>query len=305
MNELVSDHERSDFSNAVCAVLDRRLVPGSLRASPELWLDLAELGLLGLCTDAVGGGPRDLVVGFDALGRGLCPGPIVATVALAPSLPLDVQREVMTGATMVTVTDGTIVPWGGESGCIVEFNGDYAWVVAASGPLQPTETLSGEEWATGGFTRREPLVDPGRARVRFELALSAYLAGAAYQLILRAADYVRVRQQFGRTLGEFQAVAHPLAVSYAEISALRALCDGVALEAVAGPLPRARSLALRRQAGAASRRAAVSVHQAMGAVGFSLESGISDFSRRIQQWSVLPPWPGRQPSAETVEPQPE
>jgi len=289
MNELVSDHQNNDFSRTVSAVLERRLTPGALCASPELWSDLADVGLLGICTDAVGGGPRDLVVGFDALGRGLCPGPIVATAALAPSLADPLQSEVVSGRMMVTVTDGAIAPWGDDSGCVVELQGDQGWLVSASGPLRATQTLTGEQWSIGTFARAEPLGDAGRAFLLFQLALSAYLAGAAYQLILRAADYVRVREQFGRTLGDFQAVAHPLAVSYAEISAVRALCDGVALEASAGPVAAARSMALRRQAGAAARRAASCVHQAMGAIGFSVEGGVSDVSRRIQQWSVLPP----------------
>ena len=289
MNELFSDHQHNDFARTVSAVLERRLTPGSLHPSPELWTDLAAVGLLGICTESVGGGPRDLVVGFDALGRGLCPGPVVATAALASSLAAPLQADVVSGRTMVTITDGAIAPWGGDSGCIVQFDGDRGWVVRASGPLCATETLSGEEWSVGEFARAEPLVDPGRALLLFRLGLSAYLAGAAYQLILRAADYVRAREQFGRTLGEFQAVAHPLAVAYAEISAVRALCDCVALEATAGPVAASRSFALRRQAGAASRRAATCAHQVMGAVGFTVEAGIAEVSRRIQQWSVLPP----------------
>ena len=135
MNELVSDHQNNDFSRTVSAVLERRLTPGALCASPELWSDLADVGLLGICTDAVGGGPRDLVVGFDALGRGLCPGPIVATAALAPSLADPLQSEVVSGRMMVTVTDGAIAPWGDDSGCVVELQGDQGWLVSASGPL--------------------------------------------------------------------------------------------------------------------------------------------------------------------------
>lgn len=289
MKDLLIQHHQSDFANAVTAVLERRVVPGEGDPSPALWADLGDVGLLGICTDLVGGQPADLVAGLDALGQGLCPGPVVAAVALSPSLLGSLQADVVSGRCMVTVTDGTVVPWGAASGCVVELSGDQGWMVSAAGPLADTMTLSGESWSTGRFERNAPLPDPARAFGLFQLGLSAYLGGAAYRLVQRAADYARQREQFGRPIGDFQAVAHPLASSFAEISAVRELCRCVALEAASTPLPTARSAALRHQAVAGAKRAASRVHQVMGAIGFAREGGVAETSTRIHQWAALPP----------------
>jgi alkylation response protein AidB-like acyl-CoA dehydrogenase len=289
MKDLVTQPHHADFANAVIAVLERRLEPGARDPSPALWADLGDVGLLGICTDLVGGQPSDLVVGLDALGQGLCPGPVVAAVAVSPSLVGSLQADVVSGRTMLTVTDGAVVPWAAASGCVVELSGDQGWLVTASGDVVDTVTLSGESWATGRFQRGAPLADPARAFGLFQLGLSAYLGGAAYRLVLRAAEYAGQREQFGRPIGDFQAVAHPLASSFAEISAVRDLCRCVALEAATNPLPTARASALRHQAAASAKRAATRVHQVMGAVGFAREGGIAEASTRIHQWAALPP----------------
>ncbi|TAM89924.1 MAG: acyl-CoA dehydrogenase, partial [Jatrophihabitans sp.] len=62
---------------------------------------------------------------------------------------------------------------------------------------------------------------PAWTVARADLALSAVLLGVAESAMRQAASYVSSREQFGRPLGTFQAVAHQLADSYIDVAAMR------------------------------------------------------------------------------------
>src|SRR5947208_421601 len=61
------------------------------------------------------------------------------------------------------------------------------------------------------------------ARWRGPAALGAYLVGAGTRAVRASADYAAARRQFGRAIGDFQAVAHPLATAFAQLVATRTL----------------------------------------------------------------------------------
>jgi alkylation response protein AidB-like acyl-CoA dehydrogenase len=114
----------------------------------------------------------------------------------------------------------------------------------------------------------------------------------AWGIIERCYDasvaYVRERKQFGRAIGEFQAVAHPLADAWTRLSATQALARAAAHDADAGggeaaALAAAAWLSGRRSALAAAQRA----HQTLGALGITLEGPLFELTRRIRQWASL------------------
>jgi alkylation response protein AidB-like acyl-CoA dehydrogenase len=128
-----------------------------------------------------------------------------------------------------------------------------------------------------------------RAFALHDIACAAYLAAAGAALVARAALHARTRRQFGRALGEFQAVAHPLAdcamrCDAARILARRAAC---AFDASAGDVS-ARAAAARLSARAAALDAAHVGHQVFGAQGIALEGPVFHVSRRIRQLASLP-----------------
>src|SRR5690606_3127741 len=55
----------------------------------------------------------------------------------------------------------------------------------------------------------------------WKLLMTFGLVGVAAEAIRLASEYARERIQFGRPIGSFQAVAHPLAQSAVEIDAAR------------------------------------------------------------------------------------
>jgi alkylation response protein AidB-like acyl-CoA dehydrogenase len=180
------------------------------------------------------------------------------------------------------------------AGVLVEMNEDGGlWWVAASEPPRPLDTLAGEPWATGTFTRRGRLdVPDGQLAASVELTRAAWTVGAGEALVALAADHAAARRQFGRPVGDFQGVAHPLAEAEAEVGAARDLVrlaafrldrDGETRLAAAAALAATR----------AGLRAAYTSHQAHGALGFTTERGLDRWSTGIRQLSLHPPSPAR------------
>ena len=98
------------------------------------------------------------------------------------------------------------------------------------------------------------------------------------------ADHVATRKQFGRAVGSFQAVAHPLASCHIMLAAAQALSRAAAA-ACDEQDPRARSLATA--ALSSNRKAALETaytcHQKLGAIGITIEGPAQHVTRRIRQ----------------------
>jgi alkylation response protein AidB-like acyl-CoA dehydrogenase len=292
VKDFLAGRDQRAFAETLASALTKRAEGGAADASAELWKDLADLGLLGLCTPAVGGTPLDLAVAMETLGAQLCPGPVLATIAAAELLAGEQLEAVAGGLIRPTLTDGRHVPWAGSAGLVIELDETSAWLAETVDEPVSEPAMSGETWGIARIARGAALGDATRATAMFNLGLASYLLGAARRLIEQGARHAATREQFGQPIGAFQAVAHPLADAHAETNAAWALAQLVAAEFAAGPSgPGAvtRSRQLRAAATRASLGAAYAVHQVMGAMGFSTESGVATASTRIRQWSLLPP----------------
>ena len=62
-------------------------------------------------------------------------------------------------------------------------------------------------------------------RRRSLVALALEACGAGRRALELAIEYASQREQFGRPVGAYQAVAHPLATSYMELELARSLAD--------------------------------------------------------------------------------
>ena len=82
--------------------------------------------------------------------------------------------------------------------------------------------------------RIEDLGPVGAARCVHDLSLAAYIAAAARRLLEKTAEHARARKQFGRAIGEFQAVAHPLADCVIALDSAATLARGAAWKLDAG-----------------------------------------------------------------------
>jgi alkylation response protein AidB-like acyl-CoA dehydrogenase len=172
----------------------------------------------------------------------------------------------------------------------VEVAGGRAWRGAVQGEITRVETLGGEPWGRVEWLRGEPLGSAEDALLWSELARAAWLEGAAARLLDEAVEHARTREQFGRAIGEFQAVAHPLADCWISLTAARAL-----VRSAAEPVERswahaaAEVGAARLSAERAALRAVAAAHQTFGALGITLEGPLFHVSRRVRQLASAPP----------------
>ncbi|MES1171150.1 MAG: acyl-CoA dehydrogenase [Actinomycetota bacterium] len=283
MIDLALTDEQESFARSAAAVVERHGAVRALEAPIELWQALAELGVLGLCAPTMGGDALDLVVAMEALGSRTCPGPLVAAAAASLVLDGDELDAIVTGRRRATLVGGGLVPWPIDATVWIELTRSGAWLVE-SDDVALVATLSGESWGRADVRRVRRLGESERAIVLAELANAAYLVGAGLDVVAQAAEHARSRVQFERPIGDFQAVAHPLARSHAE---LRATLELVRLSARRAVTAReARSI--RAVAARASCTAGDRAHQVFGAVGFATETGVATTTARIRQWAVLP-----------------
>ena len=232
---------------------------------------------------------------METLGAQLCPGPVLATIAAAELLAGEQLEAVAGGLIRATLTDEPARALrAGSAGLVIELDETSAWLAETVGEPVRDGDVGGD---LGHRPDRAPgaaLGDATRATAMFNLGLASYLLGAARRLIEQGARHAATREQFGQPIGAFQAVAHPLADAHAETNAAWALAQLVAADSRPGrPAPeRSPGPAAAAAATRASLGAAYVVHQVMGAMGFSTESGVASASTRIRQWSLLPPHSG-------------
>lgn len=170
------------------------------------------------------------------------------------------------------------------------------WLVARDAPgleetpLSTTDrTRSASSFVLDGV-EAEPL--PGssatvlnRLTDAARLALAADLLGAADAMVERAVAYAKIRQQFGRPIGAFQAVKHLCADMVAELEPLRALVwyAGYAWDEVR-PDAHLTCLHAKAQLGEAGRFIARTATELHGGIGITDDLGLHYWFKRIA-WS--------------------
>jgi alkylation response protein AidB-like acyl-CoA dehydrogenase len=245
-----------------------------------LWTTIAELGVFALRTpESAGGsglGAADAVLVFEELGRKVAPGPLVAT-HLATGLGIDGAGS---GQTVV----GLIEP--GPSPLLVAHKAslDVLLVLRPDGverldpkalpskpistPLDPLTPVERVE----SLPRGERIADAASAQetMRIGTALvAAELLGIAQATLDLALDYAKVREQFGRPIGSFQAIKHLLADMYVRLEVARAgvYAAGATIDQPeVGDVERAVAAAklVAHQAAEKNARAAIQIHGGMG-----------------------------------------
>ncbi|MGH9078771.1 MAG: acyl-CoA dehydrogenase [Acidimicrobiales bacterium] len=146
-------------------------------------------------------------------------------------------RPVLGAATaslaLIPVRDGGSVMW-----CLVEIGTSAgAAQVVPLDSLDPTRRvgLLTAERVTVPAARQLAALSTERVR-QVAVALSAAeLAGGARWCLETASQYAKVRRQFGRPIGQFQAVKHRLADMLVEVEQMTAVAWDAALAAAAGP----------------------------------------------------------------------
>jgi 3-oxochol-4-en-24-oyl-CoA dehydrogenase len=219
----------------------RSLLTAEADGLPAFWAELGGLGLLGLhVPEELGGsgfGLLETLVVAEQMGRYLAPGPFVPTVitsaVLAAAGPDDLQKRLLPGLAdgsvigaaalggEVTYADGAAT---GQAGVVISGHLADVLVVPAGDDVLVVENPAGgvhaDVPANLDQSRRAARIRldaapatvlPGARGLLTDLAravLAAEAAGVAAEATEQAAEYAKIRQQFGRPIATFQAVKH-------------------------------------------------------------------------------------------------
>jgi alkylation response protein AidB-like acyl-CoA dehydrogenase len=121
------------------------------------------------------------------------------------------------------------------------------------------------------------------------VAVAAEMVGLAHAMLDRAVAYAKVREQFGKPIGSFQAVKHQLADSYVATSFALPVVHRAAWS-VAHALPtRARDAShAKYAAGRAAARVARTALQVHAGIGYTYENDLHMWLKRT--WSLTAQW---------------
>ena len=287
------DLEYTDVQRAVAAAVERfcrdRCTSEVTRAAGQefplgLWRGIAELGVLVIATPAGSGGALEICAASEVLGRALFPGPLAATFFAVQVLPDSDRARVGRGEALVSVGSPPMMPWAPLATYYLIVEDDRAYSARARSQVKAVETIGGEPWGRVELERVAALGSAGRALAFHDVALAAYLAGAGQRLLELVCEHARTRRQFGRPIGDFQAVAHPLAECAMRLRGALALAQAAAFDLDhAGASALQRAAAARISACAAATRTLLVGHQTFGALGVTIEGPVYPFSMRIRQ----------------------
>ena len=249
-------------------------------AQNDRWQEIAELGWLGVSLDESEGGAGlgfiEEAILFEELGYALYPGPYLATAGFAlPWLNSEQRADVAAGKTRWSVEVNGLVPWLGS----VDF-------VVADGAAHPARGVE------------EPTIDPSRPLGRLERTDSTPLEGArnlprartaaaceavgiAQRALELAIAYASSREQFGRTIGVYQAISHKLSDTYADVELARSLAYWaawcVAEDDEQAPVAAAAAAAFATDAAVTACERSIQIH---GGTGFTWEHPLHRFYKR-------------------------
>ncbi|MEV6162210.1 acyl-CoA dehydrogenase [Streptomyces sp. NPDC052052] len=282
---------------------------------PGHWSGLAAQGLLGLHLPEEAGGAGyglvELAVVTEELGRAVAPGPFVPTTLASAVLHAAGHRTYLAplaaGTTVGAVglapgtlaltraDDGTVNVTGTSELVIGGHLADVFVLPATDGDrttwlVLPRAAVDTTDVRSHDLTRRSSRVtadavtvpagdlldlDPQTPRDLAATLFAAEASGIADRCVNTAAEYARVREQFGRRIGQFQGVKHRCARMLAQAEQARACAwDAARASSTEGTDPREASLAAA-VAGAvgvdAALTAAKDCIQVLGGIGFTWE----------------------------------
>ena len=287
---------------------------------PPWWKELAELGWLGLhVSEAAGGsgyGLLELAVVLEELGRSCTPGPFLPSVVAAAALDRFADGDAV-AQTLTALVEGRE-----RAGIALGAPSDREWDVVLGGSLAtvlllrlPSDDPATARWALVAADEVNvealPGVDRTRrpARVRAErppaetfrcpagaagvaglagLLAAAEGVGAAAWCVDTAAQYAAEREQFGRPIGQFQAVKHRCADMLCTLEAARAATWDALVAVDSGDEAADLAVAVAADLGPeAAYACAKDCVQVLGGIGFTWEHDAHLFLKRAMATRLL------------------
>ena len=301
----------------------RSTLAGGATHPADIWSAASELGWTGLALAEEHGGSGfglgEVAVVLECLGRHLAPGPFLPTVCaavvldrcapdtvaaqLVPQLAtgqtvaaLGVAGTVSVGADFVATGEHATVLGAPDADLLVLTAGDDLVVVDAAADGVTVTALDSLDTtrSLGSVALRGVAVPPDRvlrgaarnARTVWRILTAAEAVGVGWAALQMAVDYAKVREQFGRTIGTFQAVKHHAANMLVDVEVATAAtwdaarADDLDSAWFAGAV--AAALAIRAQVSTTQNN--IQLH---GGIGYTWEHDAHLYLRRARTLAAL------------------
>ncbi|MCB2049663.1 MAG: acyl-CoA dehydrogenase family protein [Novosphingobium sp.] len=279
----------------------------------ELWSGLGELGALGLRVaedrGGLGLGLFDAVLLMEQAGRTLVSGPLAESL-VANSLLADLGGQgdlldaAIAGSAVVTIAMHDVaeqpvqlVVGGAAAGAVIARRGDEVVLVRRTPNAEPEKTLASTpidrvDLAAGDVS---VLASGEEATARFAAALEEWklligsaLNGLSREAIRLASEYACERVQFGKPIGAYQGVSHPLADAIVAVDAGRLMIWRAVSDIAREPDQAGETVAMAAWwAGNAAEQAVMHALHTFGGYGLTLEYDVHLFNLRSRAWLLV------------------
>ena len=301
---------------AAAALLDDRCdMPAVRRAcetggfDPSLWAAMVDQGWVGIAVaeplGGVGLGPVEAVVLLEQTGSHLAPVPLAQQLmALAVLASGPWGERLLTGEAIASVAhrslertaDGSVsgrpepVVYGARADVLVVPADDELVAVDLSGiDRRPEPAMDRTRELAWVELDRAPAVTvggPGEVAAHLNRGAvfhAAEMLGTAGAVMNLAVDYAKVREQFGRPIGSFQAVKHRCADMLMDVEGMRSVVHHGAwtlgADSTQAPVTAATAKIWCSDAGVRVAESALQVH---GGIGFTWEADVHLYLKRAQ-----------------------
>jgi alkylation response protein AidB-like acyl-CoA dehydrogenase len=276
----------------------RKLIASDDAYDAELWRDMAEQGWLALDVaeddGGLGLGFVEVAVLAEEVGRHVSPAPYLSTVLARHALANTKWTERLVSGDAIGA-----IAWG--NGVVVDAAAADVLVVVQPDAVTMHE-LSERPQSEAALDLTRPVsrlaLDGGERIGDADLAMSlldrgatayaAELLGAAQRMLEATVEYAKVREQFGRPIGSFQAVKHRCADMLVDVEGMRSAVwyAAWAIDADADDRSLAASTA-KAWASDAGMRVMNSALQVHGGIGFTWEHDLHLYLKRAHLDAML------------------
>lgn len=313
-------HDQQLLRETLAKLFKTESSPARVRAAeatgfdPQLWSLLVDMGITTLrLTESAGGaglGLMEAALVAEEAGCHLASVPIAEPLAasrLLENLNTDVANrclsDVLSGALITLLPQELqagaeqVAPAGTVAQGVLALEGDNVLLFSLLAPASVEKNLGSDALARSALEQpgsRVVVAHGAAARRAFlaaveewKLLTAATLTGLAKQTLQMAAAYSGERQQFGRAIGSFQGIAHPLADSLTEVEGAQLLIwRAIWATSTAQPdAAAAISMAYWWSTQSAGRATSRALHT-FGGYGVSLEYDIQLYYRRGKAWAL-------------------
>lgn len=280
--------EQQAFGASVRKALQRSAGEDTVRAAwdddrGDLWKPLRDTGLFEL--HALGLGMADLVLPLEETGRAAVPLPVVETLAVA--VPALARWPELTAETVAVCDRGRCAD-ANAADLVLSLDDQHISRLDDVSTVRLETVDRGQRLFEVSGTAT-PLGDAGDLFDRAVVGTSAVLLGLARHMLETSVEYAKLRTQFGKPIGSFQAVKHHLANALLHIEfAAPAVYRAAWSIDRAHPERGVHASMAKVYAAKAASLASETALQCHGAIGYSFEYGLHLWMKRA--WSLSDAW---------------